>query len=197
MPGKCVWVDAAAIDPLFHGFSLTSPVPESISCNICANILLFPLEPPAGVDPSGVPDQAIAFAKDGLGVNVETDAILGSAVYDLLNAHGATHTDVHTDPARATGWERFDPTNTLHGAEPAFEDNEATWEESSKVGMVAGAVTGAATGGGLGVVGGPIGALVGGVVGGVLGAATGAAADVAGELAKEALEDEDDTPSEG
>lgn len=140
---------------------------------------------------SGVPDQDIAFAKNGTWVKVETDAILGSAVSDVFHSHGATRTDVHTDPAHATGWERFDPRNTEHVTAPQVNENQATWQESSKAGTVTGAVAGALSGAGLGAVGGPVGSFVGGVIGGVVGAATGAAADVAGELTKETIEEQE------
>jgi hypothetical protein len=147
---------------------------------------------------NGVPRQDIALASHGSAVAVTTDAILGSAVYDILARNGATSTDVHHDASHLSGWERLDPHNDppLPEQERAVPDNAAAWQESSKVGTVGGAVAGAATGAGLGLAGGPVGAVVGGIAGGIVGATTGAAADIAGEIVDETVEDQDDAEDE-
>jgi hypothetical protein len=63
---------------------------------------------------AGVPEeQAHAYAegvrRGGTLVAVTTDAILGSAVYDLMRRHGVVDIDVRSATWRRSGWERFDP----------------------------------------------------------------------------------------
>jgi hypothetical protein len=63
---------------------------------------------------AGVPEeQAHAYAegvrRGGSLVAVTTDAILGSAVYDLMQRHGVVDIDVRSAAWRRSGWERFDP----------------------------------------------------------------------------------------
>jgi hypothetical protein len=63
---------------------------------------------------AGVPEeQAHAYAegvrRGGTLVAVTTDAILGSAVYDLMQRHGVVDIDVRRATWRRSGWERFDP----------------------------------------------------------------------------------------
>jgi hypothetical protein len=138
---------------------------------------------------SGVPRGEIQAS--GAAVEVTTDAILGSAVYDILRRHGAAETDIERRTENLSGWERYEPAN-----DPSLTTRERglteEWEESSKLGTAAGVASGAATGAALGAVAGPIGALVGGIAGAVVGGATGAAGDVAGKTAEDTLGDNDD-----
>jgi hypothetical protein len=141
----------------------------------------------------GVPRQDIAIARGGDALAVTTDAILGSAVYDILRGSGASKTEVRHDAERLTGWERLDPHSDSReeGREREVSPDAEAWRHSSKVGTATGAVAGAAAGAGLGAAGGPVGAVIGGVAGGIVGAATGGAADIAGEVAREAIEEDD------
>jgi hypothetical protein len=63
---------------------------------------------------AGVPkEQAHTYAegvrRGGSLVAVTTDAILGSAVYELMQRHGVVDIDVRSATWRRSGWERFDP----------------------------------------------------------------------------------------
>jgi hypothetical protein len=140
---------------------------------------------------SGVPRGDIELARGGTALEVTTEAVLGSAVYEIVRRHGAAETDIERRTENLLGWERYEPS-----ADPALQERERglteEWEESSRVGTTAGAVTGAATGAALGAVAGPLGAVVGGIAGAVVGGATGAAGDVAGKTAEDALDDDDD-----
>lgn len=146
---------------------------------------------------AGVPEEhanvyAESVRRGGTLVAVTTDAMLGSAVYDIMQQHGALDVHAQHNALRQTGWERFDPNNDQPldmstGDRPASE-----WEQSSKVGTAAGMTTGALTGAAMGSVGGPLGTIVGGLVGGVVGGGVGAAADIAGKEA----EDLDSAPDE-
>ncbi len=146
---------------------------------------------------AGVPEEhanvyAESVRRGSTLVAVTTDAMLGSAVYDIMRQHGAIDIDVQHNALRQTGWERFDPHNDQPLEQPVNELPGNEWEESSKVGTAAGMTTGAVTGAAIGSVGGPLGTIVGGLVGGVVGGGVGAAADIAGKEA----EDLDDAPDE-
>lgn len=142
---------------------------------------------------SGVPTQDIAISKHGIELAVATEAILGSAVDDMMRQAGATKIEVEHDESRLLGWERYDPHNDPPLASHPSDD-ASEWQRSSKIGTAAGAVAGATVGAELGVVGGPIGIVVGGLAGAAFGAATGAAGDIAGKLGAETFKHDDDEP---
>ena len=60
---------------------------------------------------AGVPAGDILLASGRGALKVATDAILGSAVYDILQQCGATGTEVRREADQLTGWERLDPAN--------------------------------------------------------------------------------------
>jgi hypothetical protein len=151
----------------------------------------------AALTEAGVPEEhanvyAESVRRGGTLVAVTTDAILGSAVYDIMRQHGALDIDVQHNALRQTGWERFDPHNDPPLDPSASGQPTNEWAASSKVGTAAGMTTGAVTGAAIGSVAGPVGTIVGGLVGGIVGGGVGAAADVAGKEA----ENLDDAPDE-
>ncbi|HWQ12314.1 MAG TPA: hypothetical protein VNL77_05910 [Roseiflexaceae bacterium] len=61
---------------------------------------------------AGVPEGDMRLAAaGGAALKVTTDAILGSAVYDILQQCDATGTQVWREADELTGWERLDPAN--------------------------------------------------------------------------------------
>lgn len=144
----------------------------------------------AALTEAGVPEEhahvyAESLRRGSALVAITTDAILGSAVYDIMRQHGAQDFHVQHNALRQTGWERFDPHNNPPLDLSTNEQRGNEWAESSKVGTAAGLTTGAVTGAAIGSVGGPVGTIVGGIVGGVVGGGVGAAADIAGKEAED------------
>ncbi|MEN9937010.1 MAG: hypothetical protein RLZZ387_3589 [Chloroflexota bacterium] len=58
---------------------------------------------------AGVPQADLRLG--GRSLEVATDAILGSAVYDILQRYGAGAIEVRREADHLTGWERMDPSN--------------------------------------------------------------------------------------
>jgi hypothetical protein len=130
-------------------------------------------------------------------VVVTSDAILGSAIYDILQRYNPVDVDVRREHWRERGWERFDPVGDPSRATDVGDSLADDWQESSKVGTAAGATAGAVTGAAIGSVAGPIGTIIGGIAGAAVGGGVGAAGDVAGKEAEEVLGSGDDEEQSG